>query len=417
VTGGPSPSEAKGVSGGGAVDAGAPGGPDQSSPNAAQLEDQSQRSDEFDVLVEDVRRWFGWDCGVLPYVEDQIRRRLGLAPLSAAAVVLAGLIGVGIRLALALLATAVAGAWAAIPWGRWAVVLAFFVAFDAGRPFVGPPVDVPSGPRVRRIVEDWTPLVPAIVRESDLRDLARFFRRWHRPLVGAALGVVVATSMLAAAWWLAPVAMGDLPVGTIVLLAWLLFDFGATVIYQGVLVSWAFMAREARYDHRLFWPSPADSPEVQNAMRRTTTQGSAAGLWVTVYLVMTVVLVSWDSPLVVPLGAGFILIGYLATFGAALSGRGSVQRIVQRVRDQRLGGLRERIDSFGPRYTDLSPQESRQLGDLLFLHDKIRDAPATPTTTRTVMHTAVALIIPTILFLVTVFGEVYAERFLDTILP
>jgi hypothetical protein len=33
------------------------------------------------------------------------------------------------------------------------------------------------------------------------------------------------------------------------------------------------------------------------------------------------------------------------------------------------------------------------------------------------MRTAAALILPTIMFVVTVFGEVSAERFLDAILP
>jgi hypothetical protein len=411
----PEPSRS-GVLEGAAVDTDRPGRPDPSPPIAPDSDQPTRHGDEFDTLVEEIRRWYGWDYAVVPYLADQIRRRLGLAPLSATAVVLAGLIGVGIRLALVLVATAVVGQWAGIPWGRWAVILAFYAAFDASRPFIGPPVDVPSGPGVKRIVEGWTPLLPTIVRESDLRDLAGFLRRWSGPMVSAALGVVVATFMLTASWWLAPAAMGELPVGTIVLLAWLLFDFGATVIFQGVVVQWAFMAREARYDHHLFWPSPADSPEVKKAIRKTTSQGSAAGFWITVILVLTVILVTWDSPLVVPLGAGFILIGYLATFGAALSGRGSVQRIVHRVREQRLRGLRERIDGFEPDYTDLSPQESQQLRDLLFLHDKIRDAPTTPTTTRTVVRTAVGLTIPTIMFLATVFGEVYAERFLDAIL-
>lgn len=112
-----------------------------------------------------------------------------------------------------------------------------------------------------------------------------------------------------------------------------------------------------------------------------------------------------------------MVIGYLALFGEALSNRSSIQKIVQRVREQRLEGLQERINEFGPTYTDLSPQESRELRDLLFLHDKIRDAPTTPTTARTVMHTAVGLIIPTVLFIATVFGEVYAERFFSAILP
>jgi hypothetical protein len=266
-------------------------------------------------------------------------------------------------------------------------------------------------------MEDWTALLPTIVSESDLRDLYEYIRRWNRPMVSTAWGAVVTAIMLTAGWWLTPVAMGELPVGSIVLLAWLLFDFGATMIYMGVVLNWAYMAREARYDHHLFWPSPADSPEVTKAMRKVTAQGSATGFWITVVLVLTVVLVSWESPLLLSLGAGFIVIGYLALFGAALSNRSSVQRIVQRVREQRLEGLRERIDEFGPDYTDLSLQESEQLRDLLFLYDQIRDAPTTPTTTRTVMATAVGLIIPTILFLATVLSEVYAERFLDSVLP
>lgn len=390
---------------------------DQSPPIGLQAESPTPCSDEFDSLVEEIRRRYGSDTGVLTGFEDRIRRRLGVAPRSVAAAVLGGLVGVGIRLALVLLATAVVGEWVGIPWGRWAVILGFFAAFDGARPIIGPPIDVPSGPRVKRIIEDWTPLLPTMARESDLRDLADFLRRMYRPVVNLSVGVSVAAIVLTAGWLFAPDALSELPIGSTVLLALLLFDFGAATIFGAVLVYWVFMAREARYDHHLFWPSPTDSPEVKEAMRLTTSRGSIAGFWITVFLVLTVVLVSWDSPLVVPLGGGFILIGYLAAFGAALRHRASVLKIVQRVREQRLRGLRDRIDGFGPEYTDLSPKQSQRVRDLLFLHNMIRDAPTTSTTTRTVMNTAVGLIIPTILFLTTVFGEVYTERFFDAILP
>jgi len=130
-----------------------------------------------------------------------------------------------------------------------------------------------------------------------------------------------------------------------------------------------------------------------------------------------VVLVSWDSPLVLPLAVGFIVLGYLTAISSTLGFRASIQKIVQRARHQRLQGLRHRIEAFEPRYTDLSSQESEQLRDLLALHNTIRDGPNTPTTTHTVMHALVGLIIPTVLFVVAVFGEVYAERILDAILP
>ena len=83
--------------------------------------------------------------------------------------------------------------------------------------------------------------------------------------------------MLLAGWLFVPDALRELPAGSLVLLAWLLYDFGTTPIYWGVLVNWAFIAREARYDHHLFWPSPADSPEVHKVMRKTTEQGVRQG--------------------------------------------------------------------------------------------------------------------------------------------
>jgi hypothetical protein len=405
-----------GVLEGAAVDTDPLGGPDQSPPIVPDSDLPTPSDNEFDTLVEEIQRRRFWDSATLPYLEDRIRRRLGLAPSSAAAVVLAVLVGLGTRLVVVLLATAVVGEWAGLPWGRWAVILAATVVYDALRPFAGPPVDV-AAPTVFGPVEDWTPLLPTIVQESDLRDLAGFLRRLNRPRVSALAGVATATFMLTLGWLLAPDALAALPAGSIVLLALLMIDFGSTVIYWSILVGAAFIARVVRYDHRLFWPSPADSPAIHKAMRKVTGEAFATGIWITIYLLLTVVVVTWDSPLVVPLGGGFILLGYLATLGAALSGRAGIQKIVQRAREQRLRGLQERIDDFGPTYADLSPEESQQLRDLLFLHDKIRDAPATPTTARTVMHTAVTLIIPTILFLATVFGEVYAERFLDAILP
>ena len=152
-------------------------------------------------------------------------------------------------------------------------------------------------------MEDWTALLPTIVRESDLQELAAFTRRWYRLPGRWGWVVAVAATMLSACWLVTPTAMSELPAGSIVLLALLLYDFGA-FIPVGNLFDWAFMAREARYDHHLFWPSPADSPEVQKSDAEDDPRGFATGVWITVYLVLTVVLVSWDSPLVLPAGSG-----------------------------------------------------------------------------------------------------------------
>jgi len=50
------------------------------------------------------------------------------------------------------------------------------------------------------------------------------------------------------------------------------------------------------------------------------------------------------------------------------------------------------------------------------LHNTIRDAPTT-STTQSLVRAAAGLIVPTIVFVITVFGEVSAERILDAILP
>ena len=376
----------------------------------------SERTEAFDALVEELRKVNAWGPQlVMGSLQGRLRHRLGRARAGSAALYV--MTGIGIRLALVVLATALAGQWTGIPWDRWAVIFVWYGLTDAGMALIWPSFGSPVPPWLGRMMESYTALAPTIARESDLRDLVGFTRRLYRAPVVAAAGVAVAAVMLLSGWLFAPTALGDLPAGSIVLLALLLYDFGTLPIWSNTLFNWATMARQARYDHHLFWPSPADSPEVRKAMGRAIGQASTAGMWITFFLVLTVVLVGWDSPLVLPLAVGFVVIGYLSTFALAIRYPASVRKIVERSRQQRLQGLQRRIDTFGPRYTDLSAQESEQLRDLLFLHDRIRDAATSTNTTYAMVRTAAGLLIPTIAFVITVFGEVSAERILDAILP
>jgi hypothetical protein len=373
------------------------------------------RNAAFDATVEEIRRrlWSS-DINPLAALAGLARRRLGLPPRRYTTWMLAGFFGIGTRLALALLATTIAGQSLAIPWGRWAVILLFSGLLDATAVSRTPLSDMPADARARQGLDDWTALLPTIERGADLQDLATFARRWVRPPVATAVGVAVASVVLAACWLLAPDGFSELPAGSFVLLIVLLADFGTTTVNP---FNSAVFTREARYDHRLFWPSPADSPEVQRATRTTAVFGFVTGLWVTIYLVLAVVLVSWGSPLVLPLSGAFIVIGYLWAFASAASLRSAVQRIVQRSRNRRLERLRRRIEAFEPRFDDLSAEESEQARRLIDLHNMIRDAPTTPTTTHTLIRSAAGLIVPTIVFVITVFGEVSAERLLDAIVP
>ena len=384
---------------------------------SVRYEQQRGRSESSEDIVAEIRLLYGSDSDFLSLWEDAIRRWIGLSPASLGAAALAFSMHSGIRLSIAVLATAFFGEWSAVPWGRWLAIVTVFGLIAAVWAYMRPPLDDSSRPELWRIIEDWTAMVPAITRESDLRDLARLTRRWMRTSMSVAAGVAVASMMLFVSLVYAPVALRTLPIGSTVLLFLVLYEFGATVVFWGNLFNRAFMARESRYEHRLYWPSPADSLEVRKVMRKTSSQAFIAGWWITVFLVMSVVLVGWSSPLVLPLALGFVTIGYLTTIGLAISNRASVRVIVERSRQQAIGTLRQRIDVFESRLVELAPQEAEELERLLSLHDRIRDAPSSPAATHAIASTAAGLLLPTIAFIITVFGEVSAERLLDAILP
>jgi len=365
--------------------------------------------------VTEIRRRYGSDVTIASLrLEDRIRRLFGLAPLSPGAALLGGMTGIGIRLSAALLVTALAGQWTGIPWGRWAVILASAGLMDAWRTEISPPLDVEPRPTAARIVAGWTALLPTMSQESDVRDLAAFTRRWFRLPVAAATGVAVAAAVLLGCWQVAPSGVRELHPGSVVLLALLLYEFRTLVF--GQLFWWALIRRESGYDHDLFWLSPADSPEVRTARQRMVGQSFSFGVTFTLLLLLAWVLTSWESPLVLLLGVGFLLIGYLTTMGSALGDRAAIRRIVERSRDQQLDRLQQQIEPYRSRYTQLTALEAEHMRGLAELHTLIRDAPTTATP-RSLWRTAAGLLLPTLVFALTVLAEVSAERFLDTILP
>lgn len=162
-------------------------------------------------------------------------------------------------------------------------------------PLMNRPLDMPSSPAAKRFVDDWSALLPTVDRQSDLQDTAEFTRRWSGLCVSLAVGVFVAVALLATCWLFTPAAMGAIPVWSVVLLVFLLDELGEGIVF-GYYQQAAFITHEARYDHRLFWPSPVDSPQVKSALMDGTRHGFITGIWITLYLALAVWLVSWDSP-------------------------------------------------------------------------------------------------------------------------
>lgn len=373
------------------------------------------RSARFEAAVEEIRRRYGSDVYfVFRRPENWIRRRLGVPYYSVMASVTMGMVGVASRLGLALLATALAGDWARVNWAGWAIVLGFYAFVDSVARLAMPPLDEPPRPGFKRMLDDATALLPTLAHESDAEELAAFARRWMRLSTAAVGGALVTVTTLGSAWLLMPDALSRVAAGTLVLIAIILFDFGSVTVTP---VEWALMTREARYDHDLFWASPADSPEVETAVSTYTGFAWATGLWMTFYMILTIVLVSWSSPLVLPIAAGFTVFGYATVIVTTFGIRASVQKIVLRARERQLAPLRERIAALDPRTADLSVGESEQLHRLLDLYASIRDAPVAISASHALLHTAAGLLVPTVMFFISVSGEVYAERILDSILP
>ncbi len=369
-----------------------------------------------DFLIADIRRRIHSNtCFLAGRLEDAVRRSMGLAPMSASATALAGVLGFAVRLSIPVAITAAIGQWTDVPLWRWVLVAAVLGAADAASMWRHAPIDAPPRSGPRRLAEGMTALVPTIADESDLEELAEFTRRWYRLRVSSAVGLIVTLIILFACALLAPSAFRDLPVGSVGMLVFVLYDFGEMTSWN--VFGWPFLVREARYDHRLFWKSPVDSAEVQATIAAWATMQLTLGISVTAHVALGVTLVAWNSPLLVPLALGLVVFGYVTTIGTMIGVRTSVRRIADRIRSRHLGTIQSLIDPYGARLSDLSPEDRAQLANLVALHDSVRNAPTSPRSSRTLLPAATALMIPTAMFVLTVFGEVYAERILDRILP
>ena len=375
-------------------------------------------SEASEAYAEEIRRHLGSDVFLAARLEWLMLYRLGVDPSTSGAQILAGLIGISLRLLIPLVLTAATGQWAGIRWEAWVLIALLLGLADAWSLRRHVPMGATGGPSrlgARRMLQDLTGLVPRIEHRADLRQLAGFVRRWYNVRASAGVAAAVALTILLACLAVTPIGMAELPVGSAALLALLLYDFGE-LTYQN-LFSIPFVTRESRYEHVLFWPSPVDSIEVQGEMRAWATMQFMVGVGVTLSLVLAVLLVGPESPLVLPLAAGFIGWGYATTFASMVGVRAGVRRVVARSRERNLAALQSRIDAYGPPFAERPPAEAARVEHLVALHRAIREAPTSPSASRTLLHTMVALVIPTAMFVVSVFGEAMAERFLDAFLP
>lgn len=336
-----------------------------------------------------------------------VKRALGISETSWLGAVAGGVAGAAVRFSLPLLAGLVVGELAESPVGTWALIAGLLGAIDIVSSLRSQSTEVQGG---------LFALVATLEHEGDARALLDLTRRRWRIGINAAFGVgFSAASLIAFALW-APASFDALSVGSVVLLGILAFDLGQFgYLYLSFMPG--FVARLTRADHRLFWLSPLDSPPVRRMLHATGVAVSTVGWMITIYIVMSVPLVSLDSSLLLPVVTTFTVFGYVAVAVCLLSIRRGIRRLSAHVRDRHLAVLQDRIDGYGQRLGSLTPAENDELRHLVETYRAVREMPTSPSTSETLGHAAKALLIPTLGFFLAVMSEVYAERLLDTLLP
>ena len=102
------------------------------------------------------------------------------------------------------------------------------------------------------------------------------------------------TAVLAACALLAPGELRAVHVGSLALLAVVLYDFGEAVVVT-VLAIAPFALKEAHYPHRLSWLNPLDSPPVQKMVHAWGHAMVLLGWSTALYFVLAVVLLRYAA--------------------------------------------------------------------------------------------------------------------------
>jgi hypothetical protein len=160
--------------------------------------------------AEDIRRHLGSDVFLAARLEWLTLHRLGVDPSTSSAQILAGLIGIGLRLLIPLVLTAATGQWAGIRWEAWVLIALLLGLADAWSLRRHVPMGATGGPSrlgARRLLQDLTGLVPRIEHLADLRQLAGFVRRWYNIRASAGVAAAVALTILVACLAVTPMGM------------------------------------------------------------------------------------------------------------------------------------------------------------------------------------------------------------------
>ena len=269
-------------------------------------------------------------------------------------------------------------------------------------------------PVTDRALREMTAAERAMTSQQDLRGLIASSKRWLRVWVAAGVGIVFAAIVLVSIQ-LSTGALGELPIGSLVLLAMILYQTGEIV--SGSLIMIPVARLEASCAFRTYWRSPVDSPWIQESDEGQKKSEFIRGLAVTGLLVPVLILLLPGSDVLVPAAVAVVSAGYVAILVSAIGTRIFLQRIVKEAKAARMEAIQRRIDAFDPLLLELTEQEFTELERLAKVSDMIRDSPTRLRMMGTVTRVLGSVIIPTIGFVVTVILNQYAGQAFEKVLP
>lgn len=323
------------------------------------------------------------------------------AQLAALLLVAAGIVGGPIAL------TAALNEWEVAPVGTWIAVGLIFglMLVLLYRPLLF-------------ALDNFLCLHRAVSDEAGLRRLIAWERRFFRRRFAVPTALGLSFGLLAYLYSLGGSiegSAGERPMawGTVLIGFLLLYGVGE-IIYSVVLLALeSGVLRDCKY--KVYPLSPLDSVALRRAIRGSSQLGLLVSLMATMFIVGFVALLQ-DRPIMVT-QVGLFLVGlsYMATLAGVLLPRLAIKAIVQRQKEQALAPLQDRLEVLMPQLEQMNEEQYDKFKRIKEAHDTIRDATEEVLPLRVLGRLMGALVLPTLTFLASRFGESLIQGMLHQI--
>lgn len=262
-----------------------------------------------------------------------------------------------------------------------------------------------------RAIDNFLCLQRAIREPAGLLRLIAWDERWFRRAVAVPVALVFAVALLYSLYAI-DVQSGERPLawGTLCVAFFLLYGVGETILSVMLLALESRVLRDC--DYELYGPSPLDTVAVRRAIRGSSQLGFLVSLIATTFIVGFVALLEDRHTVVMQLGLFLVGLAYLATLAGVLLPRISINAVALRDKERRLLPLQHELSALAARMGDLTEAQYARYRRLKEVHDTIRDANEEVLPLRALGRLVGALVIPTLTFIASRFGETILQTLL-----